>query len=220
MKGDSMRDMLTIALVLACGGIASAGPQVRGDYAEARTCDVWTGPCFANGEINLRGECAVAAWAVREGTWRGVALDGLAVVAVLRAEGTLHTEAEGRVQAALFVDEKATPAQERALVDLARTLAPERLADVASVERKPVSFSREGVAVRLSAGPDLTLRTEPLCHGDAICCNEERAYPPVSGGVEVECARSAEHAYRGAALGGVRWSGLNKRSAMVGVFEK
>ena len=48
---------------------------VVGQYLEARTCDVWTGPCFANGEINLRGEHAVMAWAVQRGKDRAAAMD-------------------------------------------------------------------------------------------------------------------------------------------------
>ena len=32
---------------------------ITGKYVEARTCDVWTGPCFANAEFDLTGKNAV-----------------------------------------------------------------------------------------------------------------------------------------------------------------
>src|SRR5205807_3392233 len=35
---------------------------IRGQYVEARNCDVWTGPCFANADFNLTGKNAVMAW--------------------------------------------------------------------------------------------------------------------------------------------------------------
>jgi len=34
--------------------VTTAG-QIRGDYVELRTADVYTGPCFANGEVRFPG---------------------------------------------------------------------------------------------------------------------------------------------------------------------
>src|SRR5258708_4948892 len=53
------------ALVLFGSGIASAA-GLRGDYVEARTADVFTGPCFSNAEIFIYGNQAVLAWKVTE----------------------------------------------------------------------------------------------------------------------------------------------------------
>ena len=33
--------------------------SITGEYVEARTCDVWTGACFANAEMNVTGKHAV-----------------------------------------------------------------------------------------------------------------------------------------------------------------
>ena len=38
------------------------GTEITGHYVEARTCQVYTGPCFANGEIGVAGKDAVMAW--------------------------------------------------------------------------------------------------------------------------------------------------------------
>ena len=43
--------------------------QVTGIYLESRTADVYTGPCFANGEVNLTGYEAVLAWRIEKGSW-------------------------------------------------------------------------------------------------------------------------------------------------------
>src|SRR5258708_22971009 len=63
--------------------------QIRGDYIETRSADVYTGQCFANGEVNLVGNEAIVAWHVEDGSWDGVALDGLTVAAAVRAKATL-----------------------------------------------------------------------------------------------------------------------------------
>ena len=55
-------------LLAGCLTILAATPgfgaEISGEYLEARSCDVWTGPCFANGEIGLSGKEAVLAWKV------------------------------------------------------------------------------------------------------------------------------------------------------------
>ena len=68
--------LLTATLCFA-GGIPSQ--NIRGEYIEARTADVYTGPCFANSEGGLVGELAVFGWKIDKGSWQGVSLDGLSV---------------------------------------------------------------------------------------------------------------------------------------------
>ena len=63
--------------------------QVRGDYIESRSTDVYVAQCFANGEVGLTGNFALLAWHVQEGSWDGVKLDGLTVAAAVRARATL-----------------------------------------------------------------------------------------------------------------------------------
>src|SRR2546428_11030232 len=66
-----------------------SAPSISGDYLEVRSCDVYTGPCFANAEMGLTGKEGMLVWSVREGSWNGVKLDGLNVIAVVRTDGTL-----------------------------------------------------------------------------------------------------------------------------------
>src|SRR5437016_5222907 len=101
---------LTILALILLGATAGAG-EIRGQYVEARTCDIWTGPCFANADFNLTGKNAVMAWRIETGSDNGVSLMGLGVVAVLSASDTLGLEQTGPTQALLIVDERATAAQ-------------------------------------------------------------------------------------------------------------
>ena len=95
-----MTRWLAIAAV-ACLIVAAPvwAADVTGKYVEARTCDVWTGPCFANADMNLGGKNAVMAWKVDKGTFDKVSLNGLSVVAVISARDTLGLEQTGPGQA-------------------------------------------------------------------------------------------------------------------------
>src|SRR5579859_7062065 len=107
--------LLSASLCMAAG--LTTGRDIRGSYIEARTADVYTGPCFANSEAGLIGNLAVFGWKVNKGSWQGVDLDGLSVVAAVKANGTLGNiyESAYPVKAVLMVDERATPEQRLAL---------------------------------------------------------------------------------------------------------
>src|SRR3989440_6811841 len=108
-----------LALVLVAAPVHAAG--ITGQYVEARTCDVWTGPCFANAEMNLAGKHAVMGWRIDKGSLDNVSLDGLSIVAVLATSDTLGTAQTGRGQAVLLVDKRASSAQREALISLAKS---------------------------------------------------------------------------------------------------
>ena len=75
--------------LLAWLSLSAAAQEIRGDYLETRSADVYTGQCFANGEVNLVGNEAILAWHVQSGSWDGVSLQGLTVAAAVHAKGTL-----------------------------------------------------------------------------------------------------------------------------------
>src|SRR5678815_5855020 len=103
--------------------------QISGDYVETRSADVYTGQCFANGEVNLVGNQAILAWRVQIGSWNGVALDGLSVAAAVRANATLGDPYADPypAQSVLLVDDQANPQQRAALEAFARHMAGELL---------------------------------------------------------------------------------------------
>src|SRR5438876_8409858 len=103
--------LLTVMLATA------PAPEVRGQYVEARTCDVFTGACFANADTGLTGKNAVLAWKVESGAIAGTRLDGLGVVAVLAARETLGLKQSAPGKAVLIVDKNATEKQRSALVN-------------------------------------------------------------------------------------------------------
>ena len=63
--------LLTLSLGVVAPSLLAA-EEISGSYMEARTCQVYTGPCFANAEVNLTGKDALMAWNIEEGKKGGV----------------------------------------------------------------------------------------------------------------------------------------------------
>src|SRR5438093_7782962 len=137
-----MKLSLTILSLAALTAFASTqlAPTISGDYLEVRSCDVYTGPCFANAEMNLSGKEGILVWSVREGSWNGTSLGGLSVIAVVCTDGTMgdlrYQPRAGK--AVLIIDEKADAQQREALSDLARSMASKLIKEVFAVRSAPV----------------------------------------------------------------------------------
>jgi len=194
--------------------------EISGDYVEVRTADIYTGPCFANAEVGLTGREAILAWRVQEGSWQGVSVKGLSVVAVIQANATLGDLFAGEVDPArsiLIVDAVANQPQQQALMSFAKSMAPDLLNKVIDIEVAPIDFQvGEHQNTTLRAGGVASMATRSLGHGDHLCGNEFVYYPPLSA-VTAKPAFTLENEFRGEAFG-TRWSSPSKRSAFVGKF--
>jgi len=69
--------------VLAVPAAAGTPPTIQGEYVEARTAEVFAGGCVMSSEAETIGREAVMAWRISKGSYDGVALDGLSVVAAV-----------------------------------------------------------------------------------------------------------------------------------------
>jgi hypothetical protein len=213
-----------IALLVTCLSVALSAQQIRGDYIETRSADVYTGQCFANGEVNLAGKEAILAWHVQNGSWDGVALDGLTIAAAVRARATLGDPYGNPypAEAVLLVDEQANPQQRAALVHFAQHMGGELLKNVeetlpAQMEMI-VNHERHGVAL-LRAGQFATVQTRSLGDHDHVCGNEVTFYPPLTEVSHSMPAVAVTDAYRGPGLG-ESWDSHGRRSAFVGTFAR
>src|ERR1700747_546853 len=131
-----------VALLVTFLSVALSAQQIRGDYIETRSADVYTGQCFANGEVTLAGKEAILAWHVQNGSWDGVALDGLTIAAAVRANATLGDPYAHPYpgQAVLLVDEQANPQQRAALVSFAKQMGGELLKNVDQTLAAPMEM--------------------------------------------------------------------------------
>src|SRR5512132_1630154 len=100
--------VLSLAALAAAPMLAGGKGSVTGEYVEARTAEVFTGGCIMNSEAETVGKQAVLAWKVDRGSFNGITLDGLAVVAAVAGDRNLGMQEMGgqkaTVHSALYVD--------------------------------------------------------------------------------------------------------------------
>jgi hypothetical protein len=199
--------------------IGAGGASINGSYVEARTAEVFTGACIMNGEAATTGREALLAWKVDRGSFNGVALNGLAVVAAVAGDANLGIREIGgdtaQTRAAVFVDERATPAQRIALVSMAKHLSKGVVDTVVEVTPTPIQFVDEGQAIRVSA-KSLRLTVEKEMKHDQTCGGKQW-FHPLSTVDGAEMGTTSENAFSGGALG-TKWSEPNKRSSFFGTF--
>jgi hypothetical protein len=232
-----MRTITTALGVILVAGIAhcASAAGIRGEYVEARTADVFTGPCFSNSEIFITGKHAIIAWKVTEGSWKGVKLDGLCVAAAIEGSNTFSEDQPEKARSVLVVDSAATSQQRGALVDLAKALGGARLDHVGKVTAARMSLKLENhtlAAAHAARGAHsipqsprasfwasglAQIVTRPLDERDHTCGNEVVAYPPLSQGVDAQPAYTLGHTFKGEGLN-AQWADPNCRSAFVGHF--
>jgi Protein of unknown function (DUF1326) len=217
-----MKRICLLALVALFVSLAPAQAAVKGQYLEARTCDVWTGPCFANADFNLAGKNAVMAWRIDQGSFDNVALDGLGIVAVIAASDTLGLKQTAPTKAIFIVDKKASQAQRDALVRFAQKQGGSLLSNVAAIYREEISFNicecKEGGCAELTAGKAVIQTRCISAEHDKVCGNESAYYPPLVSGVNARPATALEASYRGEGLSHT-WREFDRRGAYVGTFD-
>ncbi len=209
-------------VVLAALTVPAQAAGLSGLYVESRTCDVWTGPCFANADFNLTGKNAVMAWKIDKGALNDVNLDGLGIVAVVQARDTLGLDQTGPAKAILIVDKRANSAQRDALIRLAQQQGGELLKNIVDVRSAEVSLNmcpcKENSCAELVAGA-ARIKTRCLDEDhDKACGNEIAFYPPLAQGVNVRPAAAVEHSFSGQGLSET-WREFDRRGAYVGSFK-
>jgi hypothetical protein len=214
--------LCSAALLLATPAIAG---HISGDYVETRNADVYTGHCFANAEVGLTGNQATLGWRIRTGEWKGVPLDGLAIVAVAKASATLGDPFNNPYPAksVLIVDERASEDQKCALIEFAKAMGGRLLENVVLIQSAPISLevgeaSQHGSVV-LQAGNLARIQTRALGDKDHLCGNESTYYPPLTELSHAMPAYTLSEEYRGSGLD-MEWRINDKRSAFVGTFSR
>lgn len=196
--------------------------SIDGFYLESRTCQVYTGPCFANAEFGLTGNDAIMAWHIESGRHIGTDLAGLSVVVVVHADRTLASAGigdAGHVKSVIFVNDKADAAQRQALVDFAKSQIGKAGLAVMRVESMPIhmSLDRATLEGRLEAGRVVKMVTRKARPGDCICSNEVAYYPPLASVTNFVPGVAKEAEFSGRGLG-TQWSMPDSRSSYMGLF--
>ena len=225
LKALSTAAVLSLAAATVSLAAGIPARSVYGNYIEARTADVYTGYCFANGETEQVGREAVFGWNIAGGEWHGVNLAGLSVVGVVRSEHTLGswTEPVNPSKAVLIVDSRADAEQRLALQSFARHMGGELLKDVVKVDYAPIQLAVEngnihGGSATLTAGSLASIQTRALKATDHVCGNEDVYYPPLTKVEHAMPAYAVDNSFTGDGLGET-WHNRLKRSGFLGTFQ-
>ncbi len=129
--------------------------NLDGALLEVCTCNILC-PCWV-GEDPDNGDCqSIMAWHFDKGTIDGVDVAGLTFAGVMDIPGNVLA---GNWRAMIYVDDKSTPQQEEALLNLYTGKLGGPVADlvkligeVVGVERVPITFEIEGVSGSVKIG--------------------------------------------------------------------
>ena len=223
------KSIIFVSTLLTAAGLVlaakSSAPAISGNYLEVRSCDVYTGPCFANAEVGLTGKEGIMVWSVREGAWNGTALDGLNVIAIVRTDGTLgdlrYQPRSGK--AVLVVDARADARQKEALQDMARALAGKLIYEVVDVKTADMEIAigtcgKKGCA-SVKAGNLVKIATRCLGGNDHLCGNEETFYPPLTDVQGAYAVFTELASYQGNGLNAT-WETTETRSGFLATFAR
>ncbi|MGZ0163903.1 MAG: DUF1326 domain-containing protein [Planctomycetales bacterium] len=223
-----MRHLVIALLTISIASLSqfASADQITGEYLEARTCNVYTGPCFANAEMSLSGKEALMAWKVDKGTWNDVKLDGLGAALILHAQGTLGYDGvfpmqAGKVKSVLLVDENASEEQHAALIAFVKSSTKDLSKNVVNVKRVPFELKNDhidNVGV-FKAGGLAEIKTRKLKDSDCVCTNETVFYQPLTKIDNASPAYSLKLSWQGEKLG-TRFINRGIRSAFLGTFRK
>lgn len=213
------RMIVLAALVGLSGSSLFAGSSISGKYVEARTAEVFTGACIMSSEADTVGKQAVLAWRVDRGSFNGVSLDGLSVVAALSGDRNLGIHEVGglraTVQSAVVVDARANAVQRIALVAMATELAKGNVGTVINVTSAPIQFSENEHSVSVATNQVALNVSKHVDHDPT--CGSMQWFQPLASVTEATLSQTEEHSFTGSALG-TKWSSPNRRSSYIGSF--
>jgi hypothetical protein len=220
--------VLAMALAASVGANPSTDPstssglpgEIKGDYVEVRTAEVFTGGCIMGSEGEVSGKEAILAWRIKQGSLEGVALDGLSVVAVVAGDVNLGTHelggvAPSSVKAIVMTDERANAAQQQALVAIARSMAPRVVNDVIETRSTRINFKTDADSVTVSAGPaslNVALNVE-----HSPVCGAVKWFSPLSQTESPQIGFTRSQEWTGVGLGS-QWRQLDRKSSFFGSF--
>jgi len=215
------RAMIVAALVgLAASPLVAGGRgSLTGEYVEARTAEVFTGGCIMGSEAETVGKQAVLAWKVDRGSFNGVSLDGLSIVAAVAGDRNLGIQEIGggkaATRSALFVDSRANAAQQMALVAMANELSKGLVGTIVQVTPAPIAFADQGKGIHVATGQVALDVNKTMSHDPT--CGAMQWFHPLASVDQATIGVAEQHAFTGNALG-TKWSDPNRRSAFFGTF--
>jgi hypothetical protein len=148
-----MRHPSACLTILLAGLVAFAqqSKEVRGDYIETRSNQVYGCYCEWSGEAITAGREAILGWAIGTGEYQGVDLAGVRAAAVVVGQASLSAGPGPRGHV-LFIDPGATKDQQQAAQAFLDREYGDILGETVAVHVVPVEFQGNSDELHLIAG--------------------------------------------------------------------
>lgn len=159
--------------------------QLEGRFLEVCTCDVLC-PCWVGEDPDGEACDGIVAWHIDQGTIQGVDVSGLTIALSMHIPGNIL---KGNWRAQVYVDDRATPAQQDALLSVFTGKLGGPVADLTSligevvgVERVPITFQADKGKGTLVIGQTVEAAFVPLTGPTgAPTMLHESVFPSVQG---------------------------------------
>ena len=198
------RTMVVAALIGLATLPLTSQSELGGDLREVRARD--------NSGAYSRGK-------VVRGSFNGISLDGLSVVAAVAGDKNLgiYELGGGRAisRSTVIVDERANAAQRIALVAMASELAKDVMGTIVNVTAAPIQFSDKAETISVATGQVALDVNKHMTHDPG--CGAEQWFHPLSSVDDATLGLTEQNSFTGSGLG-TKWSDPNKRSSFFGTF--
>ena len=221
-----MRTIRLVSLTVLCVALAAGtlvASEIRGSYIESRNAEIYASHCFANSEVGITGDLAVMAWSIDRGSYRGVSLDGMKVVAVVNASSTIGNPFGDPLpsKTMLIFDENSSVLQRGALAAFVKGQGGALTANIVHTETAPIEINFHGNmhdrVATLRAGEIVSLETREIRGSDSLCHLDEIYYEPLVSLDHAMPAFAIEQSFRGDGLGH-QMREYRRSSAYLGTF--
>lgn len=210
-----MRSLTVSLLALAAlAGMAQDKPtpySIKGEAFEACECDTYC-PCVWKKDVTFEQCRALVIWNVSEGSYGKTDLKGVTFVLALTKSAKNLVKAMGSWEGILYVSDKATDDQKKAVVEFASGKWGKAFAKI-DVKSVPVEVKIEAEAKELKMGKIADLKISALKGGNGKVPVIEN--PPFSLYPKLFCAQAGVHRYDD---GTTQWD-FSGRNAFYGPFE-
>jgi len=157
---------------------ALAASQPRGSLLELHSCELFAGGCVVSSEATLGGRYMLQAWNFTGGSFAGSDLAGLELAVLHSSSQNLAFDKSVSDQAIVYLPEKATAKQRKALLAWATSRLQDGKSTKVQTRIAPLRFTKSADSYTFSAGKSIsvTAASPSLCESGG--CGEELWYTP------------------------------------------
>jgi hypothetical protein len=209
-------------LSIALGGALTltpsrAGDAPRGNLLELHSCELFAGGCVVSSQATLDGRYMLQAWDFSGGSFAGVELAGLQLAVLQSSSQNLAAEKASSEQAVVYLPEKASASQRKALLAWVKTTQPHLKTVHYKTKVASLRFAKDGAACSFRAGDSIRVNTASLESCEKGGCGEALWYSPRGETTLFTVAVDSSSEVNEPLLK-LNWRDANQRSVFLGKF--